>query len=263
MAETSGSDNIQLTGKVAFYQKPEPLSLERHGDLGLKRVDKPMLFAGATHVVPVTTTEFAHAALDFPIIFAGEEHIPLAVMGLREGENFFINDEGEFEPHRYVPAFIRRYPFVFAEDKANERFVACIDVEAASIQKEADFPFFENGEPTQYTKDSMEFLKAYEQQRRQTMNLVERLKVLDLFDNMSVTVAQTNPDGTQSEPRKIVDYVGVSGEKLNQLPPETLAEMRSTGELAAIYAHALSLNNWQYLISRAGERMQQAQAAAN
>ncbi|NIR58894.1 MAG: SapC family protein, partial [Gammaproteobacteria bacterium] len=66
---------------------------------------------------------FASAGLDYPIIFTGPDRVPLAVLGMRAGQNLFIGDDGVYEPNRYVPAFIRRYPFVFAEDKANNRFV--------------------------------------------------------------------------------------------------------------------------------------------
>lgn len=254
MADTPATTEPGLTGKVPFYQKPEPLSREAHGKLGVKRIEKPMLFASTTHVVPITLGEFAQVALDYPIVFAGDDNVPLAVMGLRPNENLFVSEDGEFEPDCYIPAFIRRYPFVFAEDPANDRFVACIDVEAASVQENADFPFFENGEPTKFTTDAIEFLKLFEQQRRQTQLFVEAMKELDFFETRTVNFQPTNADGSQGEPNKIADYVGLSGAKLEELSADKLVELRDNGAFASVLIQNLSTNNWQRLINRASRR---------
>ena len=73
----------EITGNVLFYNTPEPLNSERHAKLGLKNVGKPFGFAKTGHVVPVTLGEFGLAAMSYPIIFAGPEQTPLAVMGLK------------------------------------------------------------------------------------------------------------------------------------------------------------------------------------
>jgi hypothetical protein len=77
--------------------------------------------------VPLTVTEFAPAALTFPVIFAGDDRVPLAVMGLNTGENLFIGADGSIEPNVYIPAYIRRYPFVLANDDTQDRLIVCID----------------------------------------------------------------------------------------------------------------------------------------
>ncbi|RYF98335.1 MAG: peptidase, partial [Caulobacteraceae bacterium] len=75
-AQTAG-----LSGNVLFYSQPEPLSVEAHGKLGVDPVDKPYAFAGVTNLVPLTVTEFAPAALSYPVIFVGDGKQPVAVMG--------------------------------------------------------------------------------------------------------------------------------------------------------------------------------------
>ena len=93
----------QITGNVLFYSQPEPLTPELHGKLGVKRMDGPFSFARVGHAIPLTVGEFPLAAVTGPIIFVGDEKLPIAVMGLNAGENMFVRDNGMFEPGVYIP----------------------------------------------------------------------------------------------------------------------------------------------------------------
>ncbi len=259
MAETAGSGGPSITGTIAFYKKPEPLQADRHGRLGIKRIDRPYQFAETTSLVPVTIGEFSHVGLDYPIIFADADRMPLAVMSLMTAQNDFIDRNGEFERYRYIPAFIRRYPFVFAEDAANKRMIACIDVEAPMVAENAESPLFTGPEPTQLTRDAVGFLTNFEQQRRDTQAFIKRLSDLDLFDYADVNIARTNPDGSRAEPLNVGRYLGVSNKKLEALPDSTIGELHKSGHLGAIFIHLHSLRNWNWLIQRAGDRGPQQQ----
>jgi hypothetical protein len=242
----------QLTGNVLFYSKPEPLAKELHSKLGVKRMDGPFKFAKAGHAIPLTVGEFPLAAVTGPIIFVGDEKLPIAVMGLNAGENMFVTDKGVFESGVYIPAYIRRYPFVFANDDANKQMVLCIDRNAEFIVEGGDMPFFEaNGEPSEYTKGCIEFCNNFEVERQRTMSFVQLLKDLDLFETKTAQFTPTNPDGTAGEPQKIAEYFGVSEEKLNKIPSAKLTELRDNGALGQIYAHLLSLVGWDRLIALA------------
>ena len=81
-------------------------------------------------MVPLTVGEFPIAGIYYPIIFAGDRYQPLAVMGMRQGSNLFVGADGAFEVGAYIPAYIRRYPFVLANDQAREQLVVCIDRDA-------------------------------------------------------------------------------------------------------------------------------------
>src|SRR5690349_6998918 len=120
---TPAQPSAEITGNVLFYSRPEPLSKEAHAKIGLRRMDKPFAFAAQSHVVPLTVTEFPIAGLTYPIIFAGEKHQPLAVMGINAQQNLFIAPDGAFEIGAYIPAYIRRYPFVLANDSTNQQLV--------------------------------------------------------------------------------------------------------------------------------------------
>jgi hypothetical protein len=255
----------QLSGNVLFYSKPEPLAKELHGKLGVKRMDGPFKFAKAGHAVPLTVGEFPLAAVTGPIIFVGDEKLPIAVMGLNAGDNMFVRDDGTFESGVYIPAYVRRYPFVFANDDANKQMVLCIDRGAEFIvDKGYEMAFFdEKGEPTSYTQNCIEFCNNFEVERQRTMGFVQLLKDLDLFETKTSTFTPTNPDGTQGEPQKIAEYFGVSEEKLNKLPSEKLVELRDNGALGQIYAHMLSLVGWDRLIAIAMARAGAVPPSAN
>jgi hypothetical protein len=204
------------------------------------------------HAVPLTVTEFQLAAVGGPIIFVGDDKIPIAVMGLNQGENMFVKADGVFEAGVYVPAYIRRYPFVFANDDAASQMVLCIDRAAEFIVEGGDMPFFDpNGEPSEYTKGCINFCNDYEIERQRTMGFVQLLKDLDLFELKTATHTPTNADGTAGEPQTIAEYFGVDEKKLALLTPEKLVELRDNGALAQIYAHLTSLVGWDRLVALA------------
>jgi hypothetical protein len=250
----------EFSGNVLFYSKPEPLSRELHGKIGLRRMDRPFGFAAQTNVVPLTVGEFPIAGLSYPIIFAGERYQPLAVMGIRQGANLYVGDDGAFQTGAYIPAYIRRYPFVLANDPSREQLVVCIDRAASMLGEDYDLPFFnENGEPTDYTNGCIQFCNDFENEGRRTESFIALLKELDLFETARASFAPNNPDGTPGTPQPIAEYFAVSETKLKALPPEKLLELIANGAVAQIYAHLMSLTGWDRLIALTMER--QAQTA--
>jgi hypothetical protein len=253
----------EISGNVLFYSRPEPLAPELHAKLGVKRMDGPFKFAKAGHAIPLTVGEFPVAAVTGPIIFVGDEKLPLAVMGLNAGDNMFVRGDGTFEPGVYIPAYVRRYPFVYANDDVNQQMVLCVDRNAEFVVEGGDLPFFDkNGQPSEYTKSCMDFCNNFEQERQRTMSFVELLKELDLFETKTATFTPPKPDGTLGEPQKVAEYFGVSEEKLLKLPTDKFIMLRDNGALAQIYAHLLSLVGWDRLISLALARQAQTQPQA-
>jgi len=236
----------QLSGNVVLYKQPEPLNVEQHSKLGLKNDQSGFAYAKTTHFVPLTVEEFAIASTTFPIIFAGDKYQPLAVMGLRENENLFVNDDNTFKQDSYVPSFLRRYPFVFANQDNSDQLVVCIDRAYSAIQENPDAPFFEDGEMSEYTKNCVEFLKAFETSRLNTEAVVKRLLELDVFTKRDVMF---NPATRrmQGEPVKVTDHYAIDENKVRELDADVLKELAGNGILGAMYAHMISLNNWERL----------------
>lgn len=185
-----------------------------------------------TNLVPLTVTEFAPAALSYPIIFVGDARMPVAVMALRGGENMFVSDTGEFRPEAYIPAYVRRYPFVFANDEIQKRLILCVDRDAPFIRDGGATPLFIDGKPSPYVEQAMEFCNNFELERQRTDAFVKLLTDLDLFDTREAVFTPRNPDGTSAAPQKIAEYFAVSEDKLKALPADKLAELRDNGAWA-------------------------------
>ena len=249
MASDVQPDSSPLAGSVLFYKDPQPLDSQRHANLGMNGSDKPYGFTRGQHFVPLHVGEFQPASLSYPIIFAGDDRTPLAVLGVNAGENLFIDAEGGWRPGAYIPAFIRRYPFVSARDDAAKRMIVCIDRSFELFtENNPETPLFLNGEPTEFTQRCINYCNGFDIDARSTASFVETLKELDLFEPKKTMFTPTLPDGSPGEPVLIADYFGVSVDKLNALPAEKLLELVKNGGLNQIYAHLTSLLGWDRLI---------------
>src|SRR5205823_11518003 len=127
-----------------------------------------------------------------------------------------------------------------------------------------DLPFFDPaGQPTDYTKNCIQFCNDYETEIRRTESFVTLLTELDLFETRKSTFTPTNPDGTQGAPQEIAEFFAVSEERVKALPSDKIRELVDNGALSQIYAHPLSLGGWDRLISIALARQNAAPAPAN
>ena len=254
-------DPIAVTGNVLFYQNPQPLTKEKHDKFGVKQVNKPFEFMADQHFLPLTAPEFGAAAASFPIIFAGAERSPLAVMGIRSGENLFVT-EGQFAQDFYMPAFARRYPFVLAGDQANDRFVVCVDESAECVTNKApQQKFFDGADTSAFTKEAFQFLQNFERDRQATEQMINTFKELDLFEQKEMNFQGQNADGTPAERQKIADYFAITEDRLKGLSAEKLKEFTENGYLAVAHAHMVSLGNWQRLVNMTLRRANETAAA--
>jgi len=168
-----------IQGSLPLYKKPEPINVETHKGKGLTYSDKPFEFLAETHFVPLTVGEFAPACGRYPIIFLGDTRTPVAAMGLRQGENLFVDPKTfEMERFAYLPAYVRRYPFVSAAHRdQSDRFTVCIDAGSSLYSDNPDRPFFtEAGEPTDFLNQAIEFVRTYEADVKNTQDFVARMR---------------------------------------------------------------------------------------
>lgn len=252
METPQGSQPNQITGNVLFYNKPEPLNHAAHGNLGVKQIDKPFEFLRSAHAVPLTTSEFGMAASCYPIIFVGDDRTPVAVMGVRQGQNLFVNESGHTAQDQYVPAFVRRYPFVFANDNNQDQLLLCVDTAAPMVSTNPDVAFFDGDQPSKFTQDAIEFCKEFERQRRSTELFRSIMTEHDLFEEKSISFQPRDAQGNEAgDPQKVADYWAVSEERLNKLPIEAFQKIRDTGALSVVYSHLISLMLWPRIINRA------------
>ena len=254
MAQEQNND-ATLTGNVLFYKNPEPLNPELHAGMGVSAVSAPHAFVAETNVVPLTVAEFPAASLSYPIVFIGENFMPVAAMGLSSGQNVFVGTDGTFKSDAYLPAFARRYPFVFANDETQDRLILCVDTQAPMVKTaNPDVPFFEAGKATPYVENAMQFCTDFENERRRTESFVQLLRDLNLLGARETVYRPQNPDGSPGEPQKIAEYFAVDEKALGELSGEKLVELRDNGALTHIYAHLNSLLAWDKLIALTLER---------
>lgn len=233
-------------GGAILYTKVEPLAPALHGELGLKKIDHPLDFARGAHAVPLNTVEFNFALKHYPIVFAGTETpMPVAVLGMQEKENLFVTQDGKWTDSVYIPAYIRRYPFIFGQNQDQSQLTLCIDRESPLVGDKADFPFFNEGQATDTVNKAVEFCKTFHQHHLATQRFGTIVKDLDLFTNQQVTMR--GPDGDQYV---VGTYLAIDENKFNELTDEQFLSLRKSGALPFIFMHLSSLSNWQVLSGR-------------
>ena len=236
-----------MTKQVLFYEKAVPVSRQRHGDWSVK-AGSDYGYSRTVNSVPLMAVEFRRAASEYPIVFAGNEEtvMPVVVLGAQKDQNLYVAENGTWKAE-YVPAFVRRYPFVFASNDQGARFTLCIDEEFAGCNREGrgERLFDTDGERTTYLNNVMNFLQEYQAQFRRTQAFCKRLKDLELLEPMQATFS-----GPQRERRAVTGFMAISREKLKALPGDTLAEMARTDELELAYLELSSMNNFKAMLER-------------
>lgn len=223
-----------------FYNQLEPLSSQAHAEFRVRMRDKAPFLAGQ-HAVPVTVEEFPLVQRFMPIVFSvGEDPVPLALMGLNEGVNTFFDDEGKLlEENFYVPAYIRRYPYLLARLRPEaDELSLCFDPSSDTIGafEEGD-KLFEDGEPTDVTKNILQFNEQFEQAGARTAMFMKDLKDMGLLIDGEVTIQQ---EGNE-QPFVYRGFMMVDENKLNEMRGDQLRKIVQNGMLPLIYAHLFSL----------------------
>lgn len=252
--------NVSVSGNLPLYKSPEPINAAAHKGKGLKWSDRPFDFLAEAHFVPVTSGEFAACSATYPIIFLGDQKTPVAAMGLSAGQNLFVDPQtGQFERFNYLPAYVRRYPFVAASHTEDaDKFTVCIDTGSHLFSDQPDEPLFKDGDqPSEFLERAIEFVRRYEADVAMTRSFIEKMEELDLFDQQQATFQPRDANGQAvGEPQVIATYQAISGDKLKALEPKVLAELRDNdAHLGAIYAHMLSIGRWETLIAKAQARV--------
>jgi hypothetical protein len=236
---------------LLIYQDAVALDRDRHRALKLKPTDNAR-FAANAHAVPLVAVEFAEAAREYPIVFARGavadavlgELLCFALTGMHEHENLYLDAAGRWDAH-YVPAFIRRYPFVFAQT-GTDQLTVCIDETFPGFDESEGEPLFDAaGEPAPLLKNALELLTDYQQHVQLTGSFLKKLDASGLL--MEAQLEANFPDGRRA---LVQGMLVVDETKLKQLPPATLQEWFVSGELGLIYAHLLSLGNLSRLVQR-------------
>jgi len=237
---------------LLMYERIVPVHRDQHRALRVGASGTQLGFARQTNSLLLAASELPLAALDYPCVFVPTEqgHTLVAVVGLRDQENLLIDAQGAWAEHTYVPAFVRRYPFVLAEQAGSDQMTVCVD-EAFDGLNQADGQslFDEEGQATPYLSGLQQFLLSFHQDMLVTSQFAQRLAELDLLVERNIDWQR---DGQQVS---LSGFKVVDETKLRALPPDTIQSLFGSGELGWLHAHLLSLNNVNKLGARLGAHL--------
>jgi len=240
--------------QIRFQLPPGYSSLtafDRHRHAGLSVLpERGQAWCGKLNSMFLNAVELGKACADYPIAFVREaqsgEYQPVAILGLRARENLFVDSKGQWRPQTYIPAYVRRYPFCIAEvpspDGAEPQRLICVQQDQLGP---STTPYFNaKGEATAQWKPVQDLIEAVESARQQTRAFTRRLEAFGLFTPFDA-LAMPRGGGQQM---RLQGMHRIDEEKLNALGAREQKLLMRKGELRAVYAHLLSLENFAKLL---------------
>lgn len=236
-----------MTTQLLIYETAVPVSSGRHSKCSVE-TDKGYAFARKLNSVPLMAVEFPQAAPEYAIVFAqsGEEVLPVVILGARQNENLYLTADNAWQA-KYIPAFIRRYPFVFSPSEDRKTFTLCVDeaFQGLNYLGRGQALFDEGGKPTPYVDNVLKFLQEYQAQFLRTQAFCKKLKEHDLLEPMQAQFTLGS-----GEKMSLTGFLVVDRKRLKALPAETLHQLAGTDELELIYLHLQSMLNFNNVKNR-------------
>ena len=241
---------------VLFYQKPVLLNRELHRNRKIV-ASTSFAFTRQANSMYLAGVEFGEACKEYPIVFtklASGKIVPVALLGLRDKENLFVVDKDKWDG-RYIPAFVRRYPFVLAELDGGQLGV-CVDEDFAGLNEKEGEPIFdEKGNNSPFLQNALDFLNRYQLEYMRTDSFCERLQKSGVLVEMNAKADLYDGSSFLVNGLTVVDE-----RKLLQLGDKEALEIFRSGELSWVYSHLVSLGNLNRLTDRLAN-LKRAEAA--
>ena len=234
-----------MAKQLLFYESVVPISLSRHGKWSVEK-GSDFSYSAGINACPLMVSEFRAAAQTLPVVFSTVPGgvLPAVVLGLEPHKSAMVDADGKWTG-RYIPAFIRRYPFVFAQSDSGEQFTLCIDEDFSGIDKDGargERLFDDEGKPTAAMNAALEFTKNFEIENRRTIAFGKLLDEHKLLDPMNAQI--TGPDGSK---RSLTGFQTISRERLKALDADVVKALFDNDALELIYIHLMSLANMETL----------------
>jgi hypothetical protein len=243
-----------MMSEMLFYEKVVALNDQAHGQLKVKPTSN-FLYAAKTNSIPLLVTEFFECAREYPIVFvqAEEGPVPAALVGLRDAENLFVDAEGKWDA-RYIPAFVRRYPFVPGKGDQGQ-LIVCIDEDAPCFGTTEGDALFADGKPAAPLEHAIKFLTEFHQVAAETQRIGQRLQSLGLLKAADSQARMADGREFRLQGLFVVDEA-----KLRALDKDQVQTLFADGILGLVYAQLLSMGSLSNLIDRMSRRLTAAEA---
>jgi hypothetical protein len=233
---------------MIFYR--EPILLDRDVHRHARLAPAPdVRFAAHSNSFLLAAQECVDAMRDYPLLFVGQPggaFTMAALTGLKTDQNLFVTPDGHWLEGAYLPAFVRRYPFVLVEPKdgtelqiAVDRKCAWLDLTGAGGTGERLFTDEGNSSPAM--DEFAVFLTRFHRGMQETRRFATELHQLGLLVKRFIKVK--GPAGSSS----LDDIWVVSEEALHALDAATTKGLTDKGYMAWIHLHLASLSNVQRL----------------
>lgn len=241
-------------GLPVTYNDLVPLNSQQHGTWKIISVTKAKWVANQ-NAIPLTVEEFPMAQRDYPIVFStGDNPVPLALMGLNEGVNVFFEEDGTPIGTPYVPAYIRRYPFMLVKiEPSSENLSLCFDPTSGLLGEfeEGQALFDADLQPSQHTKDLLGFCEKFEEAGMKTRAFMEEIQKAGLL--MDGEVAINRQDGV-GQPYVYRGFKMIDQNKLRELRGDQLRKWNESGLLPLLFAHLYSLDLIRVIFGKQAEQ---------
>ncbi len=235
-----------------FYKNLVPLQSGPHSAYRTRTTEKAPFFA-TTHAVPLTIDEFVHAQRFYPIVFSvGENPVPLALFGLNEGVNVHVEADGTLKRETYVPAYVRRYPYMLARLAQDAQELSlCFDPDSGLVGEGGDGqPLFDGDKPSEATNTILKFCEDFELSAQRTAAFVQELKSMDLLMDGEVAIQMGDPNQQDQQPFIYRGFQMVNETKFRDMRGDELRKINQNGILPLIVAHLFSLSLVRELFAR-------------
>jgi len=236
----------------AFYKKVVALNSDVHRNLRFADDQADFSFARDTTAVLLAGVEFAEAGREYPIVFIrgqDKQMRPVALLGVRQGENLYVDEHGKWDGS-YIPAFVRRYPFVMSDGGEGGQLVVCIDESCSALSTEkGELLIDAKGKLQPRMNEVVQFLDNFQREFARTELIARQLDELGLFIQQGARF-----DTSTGETFQLNDFYLIDEAKFGQISDEKLPQLFRSGALGLVYLHTASLGNMRKLLDKVAAR---------
>jgi len=194
--------------------------------------------------------EFRDIQSCYPILFTKDPNtggfFAAALLGFNAEQNLFLRDDGW--DAAYVPALIRRQPFLIATGGAGESKppVVSLDLDHPRVSRDEGEALFDSGgEPSEFLKQKIALLDKLHRGLQHGSGFINTLLQHELLEQITLDIAFN--DGNK---KTLQGFYCIAEERLYQLKGDVLESLNQAGYLQPVFMAVASLSRVRDLIER-------------